>query len=194
MNRWVDRVPGLRALVCGLLFAGWMAGVPGEGTAQTPDRSPEASRTEAQQTALRDVAGADLRGADGPLHRVGFALAQLHHAYRAHRGAGKTGATFDAPLPFARVREGTVAIDAIARGDDASQLLADLRALGLQEGAAAGRLVSGRLPLSAIPDAAGLSSLHSARPVLPVRRVGSITSQGVESIRSGPYREETGAT
>jgi len=170
-----------------------MAGAP-EGRAQTPDRPGAESRTQVEQEALRDVAGTDLQGADGPLRRVGFALAQLHHAYRAHRVAGKAGATFASPVPFARVREGTVAVDAIARGDDASQLLADLRALGLKDGAAAGRLVSGRLPLSAIPEAARLSSLHSARPVLPVRRIGSTTSQGVEAIRSDGFREETGAT
>jgi hypothetical protein len=59
-------------------------------------------------------------------------------------------------------RADLVLIDAVASGD-VEALRADLEALGMREAVAFGRMVSGRLPVSAISALDGLASLQSAR-------------------------------
>jgi hypothetical protein len=66
--------------------------------------------------------------------------------------------------PLLRLVDGRVLIDAVAI-DDATVLLADLEGIGLQKGAAFGRIVSGQLPINAIDNLANLESLHSIQPV-----------------------------
>jgi hypothetical protein len=53
-------------------------------------------------------------------------------------------------------------IDAVASGD-ADVLKADLVSMGMQQAVAFGRIVSGQLPISAIPTMAALPSLQFAR-------------------------------
>jgi len=127
-------------------------------------------------------------GSDGPLSRVGHSLAWMHRAFEAHRTRGKSASSFISPVPGVRVRDAWVSVDAIAR-ENAASLLADLQALGLRNGATAGRLVSGQLPVSSIDEAAALETLHSARPVLASRNVGATTSQGVAAFSSPDFRE-----
>ncbi|HJV08126.1 MAG TPA: S8 family serine peptidase [Acidimicrobiales bacterium] len=71
----------------------------------------------------------------------------------------------------------SVAIDATAAGS-AAVLLADLEKLGLTDGVAFGRMVSGRLPISSLVAAADLPSLKFARPVQAGTGVGNVDSQG----------------
>lgn len=92
---------------------------------------------------------------------------------------------------LARVAGDTVVIDAIASGD-VDALAADLIALGLQDPAVAGRIVSGRLPLSAIGALSGLSTLAFAEPALSVGNVGTVTSQGDPAMRSDVVRATYG--
>lgn len=108
--------------------------------------------------------GRDLEGKDGPLAKMGEDLAHLYFAYRAHRQASQPG-LFEPPagLPDGLpVAEGRVTIDATAH-ERGARLKADLDALGLAGGAVAGPVISGRLPIEALPEAAQLESLRSMR-------------------------------
>ena len=71
----------------------------------------------------------------------------------------------------------SVAVDATASGS-AAVLLADLQKLGLADGVAFGRMVSGRLPIGSLAAAAALPSLKFARPVQAGTGVGNVDSQG----------------
>jgi len=122
--------------------------------AQTPDST-------LQDRVERAVHGPDGAGRDGPMARLDRDLVRLYYEYRAYREteAEAPFAPSDKGLP---VREARVTVDAIATSRPAA-LLDSLRALGLHNGAQAQRLVSGRLPIAALRDAAGLSLLQSMR-------------------------------
>jgi hypothetical protein len=145
-------------LVLPLALAGSVLLGPRCASAQITDRLPD----DVREAARRDFHGADGVGKDGPLAKAGPTLVALYHEHRAHRASGASG-PFE-PVTEARVLDGYVPIEAIA-ADSAAALQADLEALGLTDAAAAGRLVSGRLPIEAIPAMAHLSSLRGARPV-----------------------------
>ncbi len=85
-----------------------------------------------------------------------------------------------------------VAIDALAAPGSLDALYEDLTALGLQGGATAGRVVSGFLPLDAVPLLEGLTSLDFASPVLSVANAGSVDSQGDRAVRADAARAEYG--
>jgi cysteine-rich repeat protein len=76
-----------------------------------------------------------------------------------------------------------VLIDAAADGE-ATDLLDDLRELGLQKGRAHGRMVSGYLPVEALQAAALLPSLRFARTSRPRTLAGAVTSQGDIALRA----------
>src|ERR1051325_2729374 len=79
-------------------------------------------------------------------------LIDLHEQQLA-RMAGETAAPLRAPNALAKVVEERVTVDAVA-ADDAETLKAELEAVGMQNAAVFGRIVSGGLPVSAIADAA----------------------------------------
>jgi hypothetical protein len=76
-----------------------------------------------------------------------------------------------------------VVVDAVASGD-VNVLKSDLISLGMQQAVAFGRVVSGQLPISAIPAAAGLASLRFAQSAVATTHVGSVASQGDHAMRS----------
>jgi hypothetical protein len=106
--------------------------------------------------------GRDRDGKDGPLAKIGYDLARLYFAYRAHQRQA-SGQPFASPGGVSVTGGGRVVVDATARRDS-RQLRADLDALGLEGGATAGPIVSGRLPIEALAEAAALESLRSLRP------------------------------
>ncbi|PSQ92273.1 MAG: hypothetical protein BRD30_02585 [Bacteroidetes bacterium QH_2_63_10] len=106
--------------------------------------------------------GRDRDGKDGPLSKIGYDLARLYFAYRAHQRQA-SGQPFASPGGVSVTGGGRVVVDATARRDS-RQLRADLDALGLEGGATAGPIVSGRLPIEALAEAAALESLRSLRP------------------------------
>jgi hypothetical protein len=112
--------------------------------------------------ALQDFHGTDMTGKDGPLAKAGLDLLILYHEYRAFQQRG--GDTFAPSVAEGRITNGHVTIDAIAR-DEAKQLRADLKGLGVKDATAAGRVVSCRLPIDQIPALAKLESLRGV--VLP---------------------------
>jgi subtilase family protein len=131
-----------------------------------------------------------------PSSKLTHDLLRLEREYAALSGAVgavQASATFRPSSPVLRVAGGLVAVDAAADGDTAT-LLADLRALGLQDGKAFGRMVSGRLPIVAISAMGALPSLRFARPVLAATRVGTVTSQGDAAMQSDLARPTFGVT
>jgi hypothetical protein len=103
------------------------------------------------------------------LTKVGPELRALYDAYLAARTDGRP---LVVPNPLVRVVEDRVIVDAIA-SDDVVGLAAGLVALGMKEAVTAGRIVSGQLPISAIPAMAALPGLTLARAAMPVNRSGA---------------------
>ena len=84
-----------------------------------------------------------------------------------------------------------VTIDAVATGDPAV-LEAELIALGARNTAIAGRLVSARMPVAAIPSLEGVVSLQFARRARHVTNAGLVTSQGDKVMRADIARSTFG--
>ena len=153
----------------------------------------EAVTDEVMQKAWSAVMGPDEAGKDGPLAAVGMELAVLYHQ---HRAAGANGVqalrapTATRPKTDSDGRLGGhsrihsplsadgefVTVDAIA-AEDPGRLLRELRGLGLKGGATAGNVVSGRLPIPSIEQAAALSSLRGMMPSYARTSVGSAESE-----------------
>jgi hypothetical protein len=83
--------------------------------------------------------------------------------YRAYEDAHRQGAAFRPSDPLVRVVDDRVIVDAAASGD-VGALRADLVGLGMRNAVAFGRVVSGELPISAIPALESLQSLQLIRP------------------------------
>jgi hypothetical protein len=138
-----------------------------------------------QQQAARAFHGADRAGKDGPLAKMGFDLTQLYHEKQAPPAMGAKQSS--ARRPWMIAHDGYVTIDAVAERD-AAPLLTALEALGLKGGARAGRVVSGRLPIRAIPDAAALPTLRFARPAVARTFTGNATSEGDAAMQADGAR------
>ena len=89
------------------------------------------------------------------------------------------------------VADDRVTIDATAAGDP-RLLEGDLRALGATDTAVAGRLVSARLPLSAVPLLESVASLQFARLAHRIMSVGDVTTQGDHVMGSDAARTTHG--
>jgi hypothetical protein len=152
--------------------------------AVTSATHPDDSRV---QQALQ---GTDLKGKDGPLHKLVPDLIRLMFDYEDYRAAA---AVRPQTLPFTarntllHVQDGLIVIDAIARGDP-RQLLQQLVAAGLQQPAVFGHVVSGRLPITALRSIAGLDTLIQARPAYAATMTGSVTSQGDTALHAASAR------
>jgi hypothetical protein len=148
--------------------------------------------------------GADLSGKDGPMKAVGDALIQLHVRHQrglplqAKNEHPETSASVDETTPR-RVRgepglqvdEESVAVDALATESGAA-LKRDLEALGLEKAAVAGRIVSGRLPIAAIAEAAAVNGLQSLTAAAGGGGVGSVTTEGDVSLQTDEVRSDLG--
>src|SRR5262245_35383450 len=114
--------------------------------------------------------------------KLTHSLVHLHEQHVA-RLAQRSGAPFSSNDPLVTLVNDRVVIDAVASGD-VDMLNSDLVALGMQQPVAFGRIVSGQLPLSAIPAAAGLASLRFAQSAAAMTHVGLVSSQGDQAMRS----------
>jgi hypothetical protein len=94
-------------------------------------------------------------------------LLELYEVYRAAPARGEGVSPERGQL---RIVGDRVLIEAVAAGD-VSALETDLIALGLRHAAAFGRVVSGELPIAAIPSLQSLASLALARSSTPSRRL-----------------------
>src|ERR1041385_9106628 len=123
----------------------------------------------------------------GKLTQTLIDLQQQHEA----RAAGLSTGPLKSPSRLAKMVDERIVIKAVAE-DDPETLKADLEALGMQNAAVFGRVVSGELPVSAIGAAAGLRSLRFARESAAARRAGSVTSQGDASMHADIARSSFG--
>jgi hypothetical protein len=145
-----------------------------------------------RQQVERDIRGEDRQGKDGPLAKVGSQLALMYRAFERHQQA-KAGQPFR-PSRYARsIFDEHVAIDAIAT-QDVRSLRMDLEQLGLRRAATAGAVVSGYLPVRAIPEAAQLTTLRSAQVAVARLRVGAVTTQGDAAMNADDARAQTGVS
>lgn len=126
--------------------------------------------------------------ADGALHggrirdlksletgRAGADLLAIYDEYQQYLNtpvpAGTKRPVFISRNTLARVDDSNILIDAVA-ADDPRILVEDLKRLGIQDSAAFGRMVSGRLPISAIPALQTLRYLKLARPAYMMKHSG----------------------
>ena len=91
--------------------------------------------------------------------KINPALAALYAEHAGH-AAQQSGVPFASSNPLARVVNERVVIDAVADADVLA-LQAALSALGMQNVAVFGRVISGQLPISAIP---ALEGVHVRPP------------------------------
>jgi hypothetical protein len=98
-------------------------------------------------------------------------LKQLFYDYTDH-AASRASEAFRSINPVIRVIDQRVVIDAVAAGST-EVLKADLESLGLRQSIAFGRIVSGELPITAIPAMAELPSLNFARAATALPQKGS---------------------
>ena len=97
----------------------------------------------------------------GKMSKVSPELISLYDQYSSYMKSHNAGA-FQPTDRLVRVVDDRVVVDAVA-SDDVNALKADLVSLGMQQAVAFGRIVSGQLPISAIPAMAALPSLNFAR-------------------------------
>ena len=98
--------------------------------------------------------------------KIGPELSSLYNQYAAAR-ASDPGAPLHSTNSLVHIIDDRVIIDAVASGD-VDTLKADLVSLGMQQAVSFGRIVSGQLPIAAIPDLARLPSLNFARAASPI--------------------------
>src|SRR5882724_8057444 len=126
----------------------------------------------------------------GPMAKLTHSLVLLHEQHAAQLRQ-RSAVSFKSNDPLVTLINDRVVVDAVA-SSDANVLKADLVSLGMQQAVAVGRIVSGQLPISAIPAAAGLASLRFAQSAAAMTHVGSVTSQGDYALRSGIARSTFG--
>jgi len=128
----------------------------------------------------------------GPMAKLTHNLVLLHEQHSAQLRQ-RSAASFKSDDSLVTLVNDRVVVDAVASGD-VDVLKSDLVSLGMQQAVAVGRIVSGQLPISAIPAAAGLASLRFAQSAAAMTQVGSVTSQGDHAIRSGIARSIFGVS
>ncbi len=107
--------------------------------------------------------------------------------YRKARGAGQAVGEFFSAKTMAVLDGEGVVVDISAYGD-ARALAADLEALGMTRVYVFGQMVSGTLPIAALPAAEALRNLRFMRLATPHLNAGSVTSQGDASMRTDDAR------
>jgi len=95
-----------------------------------------------------------------------------------------------AKLPPLRVQDGYVRVSAF--GEDLGSLKTQLVGQGMLDAKARRYAVTGRVPITALNDIAGISGLHYLKPALAATRAGLTTSQGDHSMRSDLARSRFG--
>ncbi len=134
----------------------------------------------AQQKRVAPAAYSKLPATD-PLFKIGTELAALQAELSTTRSLSRMQSTNRVPTNrhLLQISGNQVVLEALAESSETQQLLADLQALGMTQTASFGRMVSGLIPIAALPQVAALKSLHFARPAYkPLTKIGQVTSQG----------------
>jgi hypothetical protein len=206
------------SLVLLALLAGLAGGAPALAQDRLPSHAVGVVPTSGLSAEVKAAARAAVRG-DGPaksggaMGPVGMELALLYFQHQRNGAAGVRALRAAAPRGRARPEPSAergarrrpaphvrfpvsedgerVAVEAVAAGRPA-ELLGALRGLGLEDGAVAGNLVSGRLPIAALRRAARLPSLRGMTPSLMRTHAGSVGSEADTTHRVVRVREERG--
>jgi subtilisin family serine protease len=93
-------------------------------------------------------------------------------------------------LPVLRMQDGYVRVSAY--GDDVVALRTQLVGQGMLDARTHEHSVSGRVPIAALTDIAGISGLRFVKPVLATTRVGLTTTQGDHSLHGDVARSRFG--
>src|SRR5690242_14311191 len=126
----------------------------------------------------------------GPMAKLAHSLVNLHEQYTLYL-TQRSAVPFSSSDPLVSLVDNRVVIDAVASGD-VNALKADLESLEMRQAVAFGRVVSGQLPVSAIPAAARLASLRFARSAVAITSAGAVTTQGDVAMRSDIARANLG--
>ena len=102
------------------------------------------------------------------MSKVAPELISLYDEYSSYL-TSHSAKPFQPANPLVRVIDSRVVVDTVASGE-VNALKADLVSLGMQKAVAFGRVVSGELPISAIPAMAALPSLNFARAAAGLRQ------------------------
>ena len=185
-------------LLCGLplLASGQLSSPDGHtstltGSGEAPAASTPTANSVLSERVLRDFHGDDLTGRDGPLAKIGLPLIVLHHRHRLHSETA-AGSAFEPGSTAFPVADDAVLVDLVANAAEANALRDAAGAHGLGAVSAAGRIVSGWVPIERLPEIAGLAPLAFARPVYLARNAGSVTSQADIALRADIARASLG--
>jgi uncharacterized repeat protein (TIGR01451 family) len=133
---------------------------------------------------------------DPSIAKIGADLAGLWDQYQAGLAQGDSAAVASSSAAASAAQQspvagGSVVVDAVACGSTAI-LAADLTRLGAVITGQAGRIVSARLPISAIGAANSLASLDFVSPSQSAVSIGAVTSQGDQAMGSDIARSSYG--
>ncbi|WP_240331170.1 T9SS type A sorting domain-containing protein [Salinibacter ruber] len=168
----------------------------------------EGISTSVMRAARRGITGPDGTGKNGPLVKIGSELALLYEQQQAAGAAGVRSIREQSVQPIAKRQEDvgqirsrmqspispdgeSVSVNAIAVGET-DRLHAELRRLGLENGASAGDVVSGKLPIGALGDAARLDALQGMLPSHVRTHIGSVGSEADTAHSAYEVRRNTG--
>jgi hypothetical protein len=142
---------------------------------------------------LTTAPGRHLVRGGGAMAKLGQDLADLFREYEQYLSIADllTDLQFRSSNPALNVVQGYVAIEAVA-ANDTEALRLNLLELNMQNVAAFGGIVSGRLPVAALARLDRLATLKFARPSYFVTNAGLVTSQGDTAMRSDIVREKLG--
>jgi subtilase family protein len=136
---------------------------------------------------------ADVAAAGPAGGKVSPQLTAIYDEHAAHQAASRTTA-FRSRVRLARVVAGDrVVVDVTADGD-AKAVESALVGLGMKNTAVFGRVVSGELPIGAIPSLSTVPGLRLARPSYAMRRAGAVTSQGDHAMNADAARAAYGVS
>ena len=155
--------------------------------APEPKQQAQPEGTTVKAEVQRLLHGPGLEGKNGPMAKVGSQLRELY--VRFGRSTSEPERQDVLSKTAASVSKDRVAVDAVAT-QSASQLQADLEGLGLIRSATVGRLVSGLIPVEALPKAAKLSSLREIKASIARTNVGRVTSGGDSAMNAGAARSD----
>jgi hypothetical protein len=145
---------------------------------------PAMSLAQSGSTAVKTVNSREISSG-----RVAIDLVKVYDEYEAHQQLAPT-TEFKPSNVQMPLRKDRVVIDAAS--DDALGLLRSLEALGLQNGTVFGRMVSGELPVEAIPQLESLPGLNFVRPAYASKGAGLVDSQGDVALRAIDARTNLG--
>jgi subtilisin family serine protease len=157
--------------------------VIGQAGVAAPDPTSPTTQT-AKAQAFRDKTG-PLRALSSPLARL-YERGQVRALQR--QAAPRESRAASTMNRLMRVSGGYVTVDVIAAGDPEA-LRATLESEGMIGIETFGKVISGRLPVAALADAASTSGVLAVRPTAAIANVGSTTSQGDVAMRADEARQ-----